>query len=313
MKRTVPCTLVLFIALIVSMRAFAADTITLFYVPISAFTASFVAKDNGYFAQRGLNIDMKIAPTGGSTLASLVADAAQIGTTTPPQLLQADEQGLDIVAVGGGSTYPVPPHGNGLVARTNSAIKTAADLVGKKVAIPGFGGTLDIPARAWVGMNGIDAHKVDWVELQFPQLSDALKSGLIDAEATTNPFESATINAGIGYELVDFNTVIPRGALATAYASTRSWATKNPTQVAQFQQALADAIKYINDPMNADAVRKTVATYTHLPPQVVATMALSTSIEATPKPDGFTFWIDSAQQQGLIQKKPDPASLIARP
>jgi len=51
------------------------------------------------------------------------------------------------------------------MARTGSGIKTAPDLIGRKVGVPGLGGALDVLGRNWVKTNGVDYHKVNWVEV----------------------------------------------------------------------------------------------------------------------------------------------------
>jgi ABC-type taurine transport system substrate-binding protein len=180
-------------ASLAALPASAAEKITLLYVPINAYVASYAAKDQGFFARYGLDIELKIVPTGGPSIASLMAGSAQIAGTTPTQFLQANEQGFDLVIVGGAVAYPVTPNANGIVAKTGSGIKAPADLIGKKVGIPGLGSTQEILPKAWLRANGIDERKVDWIEIQFPQLVDALKSGLVDAEVSVSPFLSRAV------------------------------------------------------------------------------------------------------------------------
>lgn len=294
-----------------SPHASAATKITLLYATTSAYAASWVAQDQGYFEKHGLNVDLSLAPTGGSVLSALIADSGQIGTTTPTTLLQADEQGLDLVIVAGASVYPVTAGSNGVLARTNSGIKGAADLVGRKVAQGGVGSTLDVLGKKWVQSNGIDYHKVNWVEFQFPTMGDALKSGLVDAVVSTNPFYSRILADKIGYQITDFNSVAPRGALTSIYVATRSWAAKNAEAVTAFRAALDEATSYINDPARAASVQGSIAKYTKLSPEIVATQPIPNSLDAHAKPAGIGFWIEVSREQGLIKSSPDPASLIA--
>jgi NitT/TauT family transport system substrate-binding protein len=174
-----------------STQAFAATKLNLLYIPGGDFVPSYVAKDQGIFERHGLDVDMSIAQNGSVISAAMAADQAQIGTPTPPVLLQANEQGLDLVAVAGATVLPFPAGAAGVIARNDSNLKGPKDLVGHKVGVPGFGGSFDTVTRYWVKANGGDYKKVNWVELQFPQMGDALKSGLVEAPWRSTRFMPA--------------------------------------------------------------------------------------------------------------------------
>ena len=289
----------------------AAEKITLLYVSAGSFVGSFIAKDQGYFEQHGLDVDLSLAQNGSTIPAALVADSAQIGVPTPTVMLQANEQGLDLVVIGGASIYPGTPNTTGVIARADSGIKVPRDLAGKKVGVPGFGGGLDILSKKWVQSNGVDYHKVDWVELQFPQMGDALKGGLVDAVASINPFYTRVIDSKVGYRIGDYSDAVPPGTVAGVYVSTRAWATKNASALKGFRAALDDADAYIKDPAHLSAVRDSIAKYTKLPPQAAATIDLPTNLKPHVTPEGVRFWIEVSREQGLIKGNPAPTSLIA--
>src|ERR1700744_2168798 len=134
------------------------------YNATSAYSASYVAKEEGYFAQHGLDFDFSLTTNTTMTPAALMSETVQIGGITPAMILQANEQGLDLVVVAGGTATPDPAGTSGMLARTDSGIKTAQDLVDRKIGVPGLGGTFDILAKKWVESKGVDFRKVTWVE-----------------------------------------------------------------------------------------------------------------------------------------------------
>jgi NitT/TauT family transport system substrate-binding protein len=288
----------------------AATKINLLYIPGGDFVPSFVAKDQGIFDRHGLDVDMSIAQNGSVISAALAADSAQIGVPTAPVLLQANEQGLDLLVIAGATTLPFPEGASGVAARAESGLKGPADLVGHKVGVPGFGGSLDVMTRNWVKASGVDYRKVDWVELQFPQMGDALKSGLVDAAAAVNPFYRRILDSKAGYDIGNPWASAPRGTMIVLYAATRAWATKNAAAVASFRTSLDEATAYIADSSHLQSVRDSMAKWTKLPPQAVASIAIPDT-DSHAKPEGLTFWIKAAREQGLIKGNPDPASLIA--
>src|SRR6185437_515541 len=208
-------------------QAVAATTLNLLYIPGGDFVPAFVAKDQGIFERHGLDVDMSIAQNGSVISAALAADQAQIGVPTPPVLLQANEQGLDLVAIAGATVLPFPKNAAGVIARDGSNLKGPKDLVGHKVGVPGFGGSFDVVTRYWVKANGGDYKQVNWVEVQFPQMGDALKSGLVDATLAVNPFYARILNAKLGTDIGNPWNSAPNGTMIVLYASTRAWATKN--------------------------------------------------------------------------------------
>lgn len=293
--------------------ALAATKITLLYTPGDSFTESYVAKDQGIFAKHDLDITLTAAQNGSVISAALTADSAQIGAPTPTVLLQGDEQGLDLVIIASAnrSAAQPPTSETGIAARTGSGIRGAVDLVGKKVGVPGLGGTIDVLSKKWVQTRGVDYHKVDWVEMQFPTMPDALKAGLADAVSVVDPFLGRIIASKTGYAIGDFGDVMPPGTMVVVYASTRGWASAHADAIEAFRAALDEARAFIENPANAAAVKMSIARYVHLPPQAAAAIQIPANLDPVARPQGLAFWIAACREQGLISGSVDPAKLIA--
>ncbi|HVA14567.1 MAG TPA: ABC transporter substrate-binding protein [Stellaceae bacterium] len=291
--------------------ASAATKLTFLYNASAAFVGLFVANDQGILAKHGLDIDFSLAQSGAVMPPALLSGSAQIGAPTSTVLVQAHEQGIDIVAIAGTSVYPTPTGQDGVVARTGSGLKGASDLVGHKVGLPSLGGIFEVLMRNWVRASGADDTKVQWLEVQMRQMGDALKAGLVDAATPVEPFYSRAIRSGVGYDIGDFEAVVPAGTIPVLYAATRGWATAHADLVRAFRASLEDANAFIKDPANAAAVRTSIAKYTKLPPAAAATLTIPAHLEVAVKPQGLTFWIDVMRRQGLIRHNVDPASLIA--
>jgi NitT/TauT family transport system substrate-binding protein len=292
----------------VALPASAASKLTLLYTAGANNLGGYVAKDQGFFEKHGLDVDLISTPNGSLISAALVADSAQIGTLTPTILLQAGEQGLDLVAVAGMSTYPTNSPA-AVMARTGSGIKTAQDLIGKKIGVPGLGGALDVLGRNWVKTSGVDYHRMTWVEIQFPQMPDALKIGQIDAVVTAEPFNTRIKAIDAGYKIADAEG--PRGTLTFIYAATRSWTKSNPEALKAFRAAIEDAYTYTRDHAHAGSVRESIAKYTKLPPQAMASIVIPDTLEGRATGPAISFWVDVARDQEMIKGHPDPAGLIA--
>ncbi|HEX4193666.1 MAG TPA: ABC transporter substrate-binding protein [Stellaceae bacterium] len=288
--------------------ASAAPKITLLFTQGANNLGAYVAKDQGFFEKHGLDVDVTPTPNGSLISASLVADAAQIGTLTPSILLEADEQGLDLVAIAGMTTYPTNSPA-AIMARTGSGVKTAQDLIGRKVGVPGLGGALDVLARNWVKTGGVDYHKVNWVEVQFPQMVDGLKAGLVDAVVTAEPFNTRIKAVDAGYFLAEAEG--PKGTITLIYAATRAWTQKNPDALKNFRAAIEDAYAFARNPANATSVKESIGKYTKLPPAAMATIVVPDTLQEKVTGPSLAFWVNVARDQGMIKGNPDPASLVA--
>src|SRR5208337_1085351 len=75
--------------------------INLAYAVAADFLPAFVAKDEAFFDQRGLDVTMTVMGNPALAPAALTAGSLTISVLTPPNLLLANEGGLDLVAIAG--------------------------------------------------------------------------------------------------------------------------------------------------------------------------------------------------------------------
>jgi len=296
-----------FLALVLA-PAEAATKIRVMYTAVSGYSSSYIAKDQGFFEKRGLDVEMILAPQGGAIIEGLVSGSAEIGTPTPTVFLQAIDSGLDTVAIAATNAFPEKSQ-SGILARTEESIHSAKDLIGKKVGVPGINGLLDVVFRQWLADKGIDTKKVTYVEASFPQMSDMLRAGTVDAVVAVDPFYSRIIAQKTGYLVDNYTSALPDGTIASVYAATGKWAAAHADAVKAFQGALAEAAAFSKNEANANAVHDSIARYTKLPPPVVASLPIP-NLVAQIKPSDLNFWIGVMKQRGMLNGSPDPAKAV---
>jgi len=289
-------------------QAEAATKVRVMYTAVSGYSASYIAKDQGFFEKRGLDVEMILAPQGGAIIEGLTSGSAEIGTPTPTVFLQAVDSGLDQVAIAATNAFPEKSK-SGVLARTDANIHSAQDLIGKKVGVPGINGLLDVVFRKWLADKGIDTKKVNYVEASFPQMSDMLRASIVDAVVAVDPFYSRIIDQKTGYLVDNYTSVLPDGTIASVYSATGKWATANADTVRAFQGALAEAAAFSKIEANAPAVQESIARYTKLPVAVVAALPIP-NLVAQINPSDLDFWIKVMKERDMLTGSPDKAKAV---
>jgi len=190
----------------------------------SDYLPAYIAKDNGIFAKHGLDVEMKAVTSSSLAPPALVSNSLQISQATPPNLLLANDGGMDLVAVAGvGRLTAAHPH-TSLVTHPGFTIATPKDLVGKKIAVPGINSAMDLVLRKWLLDGKVKLDQVTIVEAPFQQMGDMLKSGQLDAAFQFEPLLSRILAAGSARKSLDIMSSTNPDVLGAIYASTREWA-----------------------------------------------------------------------------------------
>jgi NitT/TauT family transport system substrate-binding protein len=277
------------------------------YSNVSGFSGLFVAKSEGMFARRGLDVEPILIALNSTMPAALVGDSVQIAGPTPPVFLQAVEGGLDIAVIAGCSANDTSQSGQGVVARTGTVIKTAKDFEGKRVGVPGLGTYMHVMFRRWLVDRGADDRKVRFIEVPFAQGGDILKAGNVDAMVTTDPYYSRIVQAKTGYLVASFLQQMPDGLFSIYYAANRDWAVKNPAAIKAFRAAIDEANAFVlKEPVKT---RDILGKALKLPPDALATIVIPKLNVTVPQSD-LKFWIDTLVAQGITRTRPDPTKLI---
>ena len=289
--------------------AFSQTRINMSYTGVSDFAAAFVAKEEGYFKKHGLDVELQMLTLTSATPAALQSESIQVGGTVPTVLLQAVDSGMDLVALANGSINDNTGKNLGLVAKAGSNIKTAQDLIGKKVGVPGLGGVLHVLVRRWITEKGVDFKKITFIETPLPQMNDLLKGGTVDALAVVDPFMTRIEQAGTGTVVSYMGRDFPNGFSNVVYVSTRDWATKNPAAVKGLREALAEGVAFVEK--EPEKTRAHIGKYIKLPPPVLATLPIPKLMADISAPR-MRFWAESMRQQGMLKNEANMSALIIR-
>jgi NitT/TauT family transport system substrate-binding protein len=184
------------------------------YATAADYLPAFVSKENGCFAANGIDAQFTRIPVTTNMPAAVIADTLQIGAQTATLFLPAVENGLELVAVAGGTRLLAGNETISLVTSTKFQVKRASDVVGKKIGVPGVNSVADVMFRKWLKNEGVDAAKVQIIETPFPQMKDLIKSGQIDGALAVEPIRSMIVNEGVGQRAgVEYHTAVAKDSI----------------------------------------------------------------------------------------------------
>ena len=198
-----------------------------------------VAKDAGYFAQRGLNVE-PVQIRGGSLIAlAIITNDLPFSGVGAESVVAARAAGGDVVLLA------CPVDADPVYLITRPEIKSAAELKGQASAVTRYGSSTHFYLRAALKYVGLNPDK-DMTVLQLgagPEMVAALETGRIAAAALTTHYAAPFLQRGWPV-LVDLSTtdlVYP----SSCVTSSRAFIRAEPKITDDFLKAYVAAIHLI--------------------------------------------------------------------
>jgi NitT/TauT family transport system substrate-binding protein len=220
------------------------------YIPSVQFAPFYVAKEKGYYKNEGLDVDFDYKfETDGVALVG--AGKLPFALVSGEQVPLARSQGLPVVYVlSWWKDYPVA-----VATLANSDIKTASDILGKKVGIPGLYGASYVGLRAMLDKLGIKEDQITLDSIGFNQV-EALAAGREDAVVVYANNEPIQLKAQ-GYPVKVFPVKDYVKLASNGIITNEQTIAENPDLVQSFVRATQKGIKdAINDPQEAYDISK---------------------------------------------------------
>ncbi|MFN1920280.1 NrtA/SsuA/CpmA family ABC transporter substrate-binding protein [Clostridioides difficile] len=149
------------------------------------------------------------------------------------------------------NTYSRSPKGF-MILTNNNSIKSAADLVGKKVAGP-KGTILHQVLISALDKEGLSMDDVEFVNMGIPEASAALSDGSVDVALIAGPAALKAMKSGS--KLVANGEGLVDGIIVTAVST--DFAEKHPEIVERFMKVEKETLEYVNN--NFDEAMEKVA------------------------------------------------------
>jgi len=284
-------------------------TLTIATNPIDSGAEVYYADDLGFFAKAGLTVQIQPGQNGAAIAASVAGNAVDIGYADIGALAKAHTRGIDFSIIAPAALWDASAPVNAIMVAKSSTVRSAKDLNGKTIAVPGLGTSASFGMFAWLDANGADSSTVKFIELPYAAMPAALDAGRIDAAHVAEPFLSAAKDhARI---LASADDTLGKEYLRTVWFVRTSWAAEHPDLVARFATVMRQTAVWANDKRNQAKTAAILVKHTKIDPSVVASMTrarygenldpalLEPEIELNAKYDHFT----SFPPEELIYKR----------
>lgn len=233
--------------------------------PVGTFQGLYIAEDQGYFKEKGLKVEVTVGGSPSQNIAQLQAGQTDLIMSGSFELVAAISQGLPVIAVL--NTQDQGDVGTtGLLTPPGSAIKTVADLKGKKIGLPGIQSGQGLALNRALEKAGMSSGDVTLVNLPFDAMIESAEKGNVDAIIPIGLFFSLAQSKGFGEVKEVYEQI--KGTPAVIFAAGKDWVAANADTMKAFNEAMLKAYEYGN--AHPDAVRAIDGAQTKMPPDYIA-------------------------------------------
>ncbi len=224
--------------------------ITFFVVNNLFSTPAYVAAENGYWAQRGLDVKLRITSSGREVTQALQAGEAQLGhvafSTTTAAARASGNLIKGVMPYYNAADYVGRAGAIGIIGRKDRGIDAAdpKSLYGKTVALL-TGSIVEVYLKEWVRKTGLDKTKINFVSVPVENMPVTLNQGVVDAVCAWEPYTAQVVR-----ELGANAAIVSRGAAGVISAvlgacANEVWIKQNYNFVVDFATGLAEAAQFV--------------------------------------------------------------------
>lgn len=204
---------------------------------IESHAEAYYARENGFFAQRGLSVQIQPLRNGAAIAAAVASGDLQIGCSTILQLAQARAKGIPFVVIAPGGIHDGRVvHTAEIVVAADSPITSPKELTGKVVAASTLNGLDQLATSALIDKAGGESSQTKFVEIPPSAMVEALTAGRVAAASMEEPELSAAGNRI--RRLGDGLDAIAKVFVTTSWFATESWLAQNKETARRFADAI---------------------------------------------------------------------------
>lgn len=223
-------------------------TVKVAYLPIISNGPLFIAQDEGYFAEQGIQVEFEKFQSAPAAIPALVnGDIAVSGGQVSPALVNAIIKGANVrIVADKGRATSGPCDTNGIIVRRdlfeNGTVTRVSDLKGRKIM---FTSDQSYLVSLLLEKGNLTQDEVEIVNMDFASGVAALKNGAVDACDLSEPFITQINNSRSGVMLIPTHEYCPDWPLPLYYGP--AFLDKDPDLGRRFMVAYLQGVRQYNE------------------------------------------------------------------
>jgi NitT/TauT family transport system substrate-binding protein len=283
-------------------------TIKVGALPIPDVVALHIANAKGFFKEEGLTVEPVTITGGAAAIPLLKSGQLDITMTNYVSTFLAVSKGEQFKLIA--DMYQARPNAFQIMVPKDSQIKTVADLKGRTILVNNLKNVAQLTVETQLKVAGLTANDVKFAEKPFPEMGNALQSGLGDAVWITEPFITAN-QSQLGFrKLADPMTGQAEDLPIAGWMATDEWVKRQPKTLAAFQRAIAKAQNLASS--DRKQIEATLPTYTKIDAKTASVITLGT-FPSELSADRLQKVADLMLEYKYLESPIDVKSIIAAP
>lgn len=225
----------------------AMTTVRVAYLPVVSNAPLFLAKEEGYFAGQGINVEFEKFQSAATALPALVnGDIAVSGGGISPSFVNAIARGVHVrIVADKGRNSPGACNASGLVVRTdlfeNGVITKPSDLKGRKIMAANEAA---YRLSRILQMANLSKNDVETVTMDYASAVVALKNNAIDGADLTEPYITEALDTRTAVMLIPTSVCTPDYATPLFYGP--AMLDRDPDLGRRFMVAYLQGVRQYN-------------------------------------------------------------------
>jgi NitT/TauT family transport system substrate-binding protein len=236
---------------------------------VESYALMYFAREQGFFKQAGLDVQIQTFNGGGAVLAALAGGALDVVCANVGALSNAHSRKIPLAVIAPGGGYNASSPTTVLAIAKTSTLAGAKELNGKTVAISTLKDLQQASVMRWVDTSGGDSRTLRFIEMPVPEMAAALQAGRVDAATLLEP--ALTAERENIKVLADCYDAIAKRFFITLHAGANAWLARNPDTAKTFASVLRQTADWASK--NPAATGAILGKITKIPPANIARMA----------------------------------------
>ena len=236
------------------------EPVVLAYTPFTGYGALFVAKEKGFFKNKGVDVELQAIEGIGDRKQALVAGKLQGMTATIDVAVSAVGEGVPLKAVW---AFDASNGADGIIVKSGKGIEKIADLKGREVAFH-RGSASHFLLTTLLEKAGLTDNDIKAVDMKASEAASAFMAGKVDAAVTWEPYLTKAVAGG---DVLLGSTKETPGLIADVLTLREDFVKQNPDKAQAIVAALAEATDYMSK--NPEETSKILAAAFKMKPEDV--------------------------------------------